>query len=130
MVVGNMAEEVQRAPLPILHHMVDIWTDKGSQRKFVAVHLAYVNSNFELRDALLSVSERSPVLKPMFLFSPFRFVIVLILGGLGLDGHEVHIYILFLSSPYVQGRHVLMSGRQNEVDSINKSMKFKFQTKP
>ena len=50
-VVGNMAEEVQRAPLRILHHMVDIWTDTGSQRKFVAVHLAYVNSNFELRDA-------------------------------------------------------------------------------
>ena len=75
-VVGNMAEEVQRAPLPILHHMVDIWTEKGSQRKFVAVHLAYVNSNFELRDALLSVSERSPVLKPMFLF--LHFVLLLL----------------------------------------------------
>ncbi|CAB1121468.1 unnamed protein product [Ectocarpus sp. CCAP 1310/34] len=32
-VMSNMLEEVKNAPLPILHHMIDIWTDKGSGRK-------------------------------------------------------------------------------------------------
>jgi len=52
-----MLEEVRSAPLPILHHMIDIWTDKPSGRKFLGVHLFYVTANFELKQALISVSE-------------------------------------------------------------------------
>lgn len=52
-----MLEEVRSAPLPILHHMMDIWTDKPSGRKFLGVHLFYVTANFELKHVLISVSE-------------------------------------------------------------------------
>jgi len=59
--VGNMLEEVRKAPLPILHHMIDIWTDKGSGRKFLGVHLFYVTASFEMKHALLCVSANSGV---------------------------------------------------------------------
>jgi len=55
-VMGDMLEEVKNAPLPILHHMIDIWTDKASGRKFLGVHLFHVTANFELKETLLSVS--------------------------------------------------------------------------
>lgn len=51
-VVGNMLEEVRKAPLPILHHMIDIWTDKGSGRKFLGVHVYYCTAAFEMKHAL------------------------------------------------------------------------------
>ena len=54
--MGDMLEEVKNAPLPILHHMIDIWTDKASGRKFLGVHLFHVTANFELKETLLSVS--------------------------------------------------------------------------
>ncbi|CAB1099071.1 unnamed protein product [Ectocarpus sp. CCAP 1310/34] len=59
-VVGNMVQEVERAPLPILHHNIDIWTDKGSGRKFLGLHVFYVDANFELKDALLSIKRYAP----------------------------------------------------------------------
>ena len=59
--MGNILDEVKKAPLPILHHMIDIWTDKGSGRKFLGVHLSHVNANFELKETLLSVSDPSAV---------------------------------------------------------------------
>ncbi|CAB1105816.1 unnamed protein product [Ectocarpus sp. CCAP 1310/34] len=49
-----MVEEVRNAPLPILHHMIDIWADKPSGRKFLGVHVFYVTANFELKQTLLS----------------------------------------------------------------------------
>ncbi|CAN0267242.1 unnamed protein product, partial [Ectocarpus sp. 4 AP-2014] len=59
-VLGDMLQEVRRAPLPILHHMIDIWTDKPSGRKFLGVHLFYVTANFELRQALISIKRYRP----------------------------------------------------------------------
>ena len=56
-VLGDMLEEVRKAPLPILHHMIDIWTDKPSGRKFLGVHVFHVTANFEVKQTLLSVSE-------------------------------------------------------------------------
>lgn len=54
-----MLEEVKKAPLPILHHVIDIWTDKASGRKFLGVHVFHVTANFDLKHTLLSVSEPS-----------------------------------------------------------------------
>lgn len=56
-VVGNMLEEVKNATLPIVHHEVDAWTCKVSGRKYLGFHVHYVNSDLELKNALLSVSE-------------------------------------------------------------------------
>ncbi|CAN0341548.1 unnamed protein product, partial [Pylaiella littoralis] len=59
-VLGDMLEEVRSAPLPILHHMIDIWTDKPSGRKFLGVHLFYVTANFELKQVLISIKRYRP----------------------------------------------------------------------
>lgn len=64
-VVGGMRDEVEKAPLPILHHMVDLWTCKASGRKFLGFHVFWVTSDFEMKDALLSVSERMTSLELM-----------------------------------------------------------------
>ena len=55
-VMGNMKEEIEKAPLPIIHHGVDLWTCTRSGRKFIHVHAFHVDSNFILRLALLAVS--------------------------------------------------------------------------
>ncbi|CAB1098026.1 unnamed protein product [Ectocarpus sp. CCAP 1310/34] len=55
-----MVEEVRNAPLPILHHMIDIWADKPSGRKFLGVHVFYVTANFELKQTLLSIKRYRP----------------------------------------------------------------------
>ena len=54
-VVGNMLEEIRKAPLPIFHQGLDLWTCKVSGRKYLAIHGFYVDSNFVLRN-VLSVS--------------------------------------------------------------------------
>ncbi|CAM9812050.1 unnamed protein product [Ectocarpus sp. 13 AM-2016] len=59
-VIGNMLEEMKNAPVPILHHMVDIWTDKASGRKFLGVHLFHVTANFEMKHTLLSIKRYLP----------------------------------------------------------------------
>lgn len=55
-VMGNMVEEMKKAPLPIVHYGVDLWTCKKSSRKYIDVHVFYVDSNFQLQHALLAVS--------------------------------------------------------------------------
>lgn len=69
-----MLDEVKKAPLPILHHMIDIWTDKGSGRKFLGVHVSHVDANFELKDTLLSVSDPSGVERARKLSRLFFFI--------------------------------------------------------
>ena len=56
-VVGDLNEEVEKATLPIVHYMLDGWTCKTSGLKFLGFHVHYVNFAFEMKDALLSVSE-------------------------------------------------------------------------
>lgn len=60
-VVGNMREEIEKAPLPIVHYGVDLWTCTRSGRKFIDVHAFHVDSNFTLRHALLAVSHETVV---------------------------------------------------------------------
>jgi len=55
-VMGNMLTEIEKAPLPIMHYGIDLWQCKTSGLKYIDVHLFYVDSNFELKDALLAVS--------------------------------------------------------------------------
>ena len=52
-----MKEEIQKAPLPIIHYGLDLWTCKVSGRKYIDVHVFYVDSDFILRHALIAVSE-------------------------------------------------------------------------
>ncbi|CAB1105955.1 unnamed protein product [Ectocarpus sp. CCAP 1310/34] len=59
-VVGNMQEEINKAPLPIIHYGLDLWTCKVSGRKYLGVHVFYVDSNFSLRHALISVKHYAP----------------------------------------------------------------------
>lgn len=54
--MGNMLEEIEKAPLPSVHFGVDLWTCKKSGRKYIDVHVFYVDSNFEMQHALLAVS--------------------------------------------------------------------------
>lgn len=56
-VARDMKKEVDKAVLPIVHYMLDAWTCKSSGLKFLGFHLYYVDSAFELQDALLSVSK-------------------------------------------------------------------------
>ena len=55
-VMGNMHEEMKKARLPIVHYGVDLWTCKTSSRKYIDVHVFYVDSTFQLKHALLAVS--------------------------------------------------------------------------
>ena len=55
-VVGNMVEEIKKAPLPIFHQGLDLWTCNVSERKYLAIHGFYVDSKFVLQNVLLSVS--------------------------------------------------------------------------
>ncbi|CAN0564579.1 unnamed protein product, partial [Ectocarpus sp. 12 AP-2014] len=55
-----MLEEVKNVPLPILHHMIDIWTDKASGRKFLGVHVFHVTANFDMKHNLLSIKRYQP----------------------------------------------------------------------
>eukprot|EP00903_Cladosiphon_okamuranus_P013418 g12500.t2 len=59
-VMGNMHEEMKKAPLPILHYGVDLWTCKTSSRKFIDFHVFYVDSNFELQHTILAVKHYAP----------------------------------------------------------------------
>lgn len=52
-----MQEEIKKATLPIIHYGLDLWTCKLSGLKYLGIHVFYVDSNFQLRHALLSVSE-------------------------------------------------------------------------
>ena len=62
-VVGNMVEEIKKAPLPIFHQGgLDLWTCKVSGRKYLAIHGFYVDSKLVLRNILLCVSS-VPVLE-------------------------------------------------------------------
>lgn len=58
--VGGLTEEVQQAPLPIIHHQPDLLTCKVSGNKFFGAHVFWVDRNFEMKDALLSVSGPLP----------------------------------------------------------------------
>ena len=58
-VMGNMKEEIDEAPLPIVHYGLDLWTCTRSGRKFIDVHTFLVDSNFTLRHALLAISDES-----------------------------------------------------------------------
>ena len=58
-VMGNMKEEIDEAPLPIVHYGLDLWTCTRTGRKFIDVHTFLVDSNFTLRHALLAVSHES-----------------------------------------------------------------------
>lgn len=58
-VVGNMAEEVKSADLPIVHYMLDLWACKVSGKKYLSIHVFFVDHSFTLRHALLSVSDCS-----------------------------------------------------------------------
>ena len=51
-----MKEEIDEAPLPIVHYGLDLWTCTRSGRKFMDVHVFLVDSNSILRHALLAVS--------------------------------------------------------------------------
>lgn len=55
--MGNMTQEIKKAPLPIIHYGLDLWTCTVSGRKFLDVHVFYVDGDFNLRHALLAVSE-------------------------------------------------------------------------
>ena len=59
-VIGNLVE-IKKAPLPIFHQGLDLWTCKVSGRKYLAIHGFYVDSKFVLRNVLLSVS--APILE-------------------------------------------------------------------
>ena len=52
-VIGNLVE-IKKAPLPIFHQGLDLWTCKVSGRKYLAIHGFYVDSKFVLRNVLLS----------------------------------------------------------------------------
>ncbi|CAM9505990.1 unnamed protein product [Ectocarpus sp. 8 AP-2014] len=59
-VLGNMQEEIKKATLPIIHYGLDLWTCKISWRKYLSVHVSYVDRNFTLRHALLAVKHYAP----------------------------------------------------------------------
>lgn len=56
-VVGSMQEEIQKAPLPIIHYGLDLWTCKVSGRKYLDFHVFYVDNNFVQQHALIAVSD-------------------------------------------------------------------------
>ena len=57
-VVGNMVEEIKKAPLPIFHQGgLDMWTCKVSGRKYLAIHGFYVDSKFVLQNGPAAVQE-------------------------------------------------------------------------
>lgn len=64
-VVGNMAAEVKSADLPIVHYMLDLWACKVSGKKYLSIHVFFVDQTFALRHALLSVSVSVTVALPM-----------------------------------------------------------------
>lgn len=51
-----MAAEVKSADLPIVHYMLDLWACKVSGKKYLSIHVFFVDQTFTLRHALLSVS--------------------------------------------------------------------------
>ena len=55
-----MKAEIEAAHLPILHFSVDMWTSKTQGKKFLGMHVFWLNREFELRDALLAVSPSVP----------------------------------------------------------------------
>ncbi|CAB1102250.1 unnamed protein product [Ectocarpus sp. CCAP 1310/34] len=55
-----MLTEIERAPLPIVHYGIDLWQCKITGLKYIDGHVCYVNSNFELQYALLSVKHYAP----------------------------------------------------------------------
>ena len=55
-VIGNIKEEIEKAPLPIVHYGLDLWTCTCSGRNVIHVHVFLVDGNFILRHALLAVS--------------------------------------------------------------------------
>ena len=55
MVVEGLKEEIAHALLPILHFSFDTWTCKVSGRKFLGIHVFWVDRKFSLRDAVLAV---------------------------------------------------------------------------
>ena len=64
-VVGNMVEDIKKAPLPIFHQGLDyLWICNASGRKYLAVHGFYVDSKFVLRNVLLSVSVPTNTSRP------------------------------------------------------------------
>lgn len=54
-VVGNMAAEVKSADLPIVHYMLDLWACKVSGKRYLSIHVFFVDQSLTLRHALLSV---------------------------------------------------------------------------
>lgn len=57
-IVHGLKEEVEAAPLPILHFTLDIWTSKVSGDKYLGMHIFWADSNFSVRHAEIGVSCR------------------------------------------------------------------------
>lgn len=55
-VIGSIQEDIKEAALPIIHYGLDLWTCKVSGRKYLGIHVSWVDSTFDLRHALISVS--------------------------------------------------------------------------
>ena len=72
-VIGSMHEEIKKAPLPIIHYGLDLWTCKTSGRKHLGVHIFYVDSNFTMRHALIAVSEVQQARYHGMKLYPFRW---------------------------------------------------------
>ncbi|CAN0031201.1 unnamed protein product [Scytosiphon promiscuus] len=58
--IGSMLKDIKKAPLPILHYGLDLWTCRVSGRKFLRIHGFYVDSDFILRKVLLGVKHYAP----------------------------------------------------------------------
>lgn len=81
-VMGNLKEEIENALLPIIHYGLDLWTCTRSGRKFLDVHVFYVDGKFVLRHALLAVSHDLNFVPS--LLAPCQFAKLMFGGGMAL----------------------------------------------
>lgn len=54
--VRGLLEEVRAALLPIVHSTVDVWTCEVSGKKYLGINIFWVDREFQLHRALVSVS--------------------------------------------------------------------------
>lgn len=75
-IMGNLAEEVKAALLPILHFMADLWTCKVSGKKWLGIHLFYVDRQFALHQLLLAVSREVQLVscRPLEIINRYRVI--------------------------------------------------------
>ena len=72
-VVRNMVEEIKKAPVPIFHQVLDLWTCKVSGRKYLAIQGFYEDSKFVLRNVLLRVSVPTHISRPKYKYQYLNF---------------------------------------------------------